>query len=157
MSESKSYPASDAPETPDNGETVLSLKTVHKMLPLVRQIASDIVARHNALAKIQPEEERLDRKRHSLDWPLRRRRYQVKEEIANAEKELEMLLAELRELGVVCLDEVEGRVGFPTLVNNRRAFFSWIAVEKELKSWRFADEEIDRPIPASWLKELATV
>ncbi|MSU77031.1 MAG: DUF2203 family protein [Gemmataceae bacterium] len=155
MSESKSYPASDAPETPDNGEVILSLQTVHKMLPLVRRIAGDVVLRYAALAKIQPEDDKLDRQRHSLDWPSRYRRYQIKEEIANAEKELEVLLAELCELGLVCLDEAEGRIGFPTLVNNRRAYFSWVSAEKALRSWRFADEEIDRPIPASWLKELA--
>ena len=156
MSEHKSYPTSDAPDSPDTGEIVLSLKTVSKMLPLVRRIAGDIVTRHASLAKMQPEEDRLDRQRHSLDWPMRQRRYQVKEEIAGAEKELEILLSELRELGAVCLSETEGRIGFPTLVNNRRAYFSWIGDDKDLHSWRFADEETDRPIPASWLKELAT-
>ncbi len=157
MSESKSYPASDASEASNHGDTVLSLKTVHKMLPLVRRIAGDIVTGHATLIKMQPEEDTLDRQRHSLAWPGRQRRYQVKEEIANAEKELEILFAELRELGLVCLDEAAGRIGFPTLVNNRRAFFSWTAAEKDLRTWRFADEELDRPIPSAWLNELASV
>ena len=53
------------------------------------------------------------------------------------------------------LDEVTGRIGFPTMVNERRAYFSWQPGEETLRSWRFADEDADRPIPASWLKELS--
>ena len=155
MSGSRSYPTSDASESPERGEVVLSLKTVQKMLPLVQQIASDIVTRHRAIVVLQPEEERLDRQRHSLDWPMRNRRYEVKEELAKAEKEREVALAELRDLGLVLLSELEGRIGFPTTVNNRRAYFSWRVGEDNLQSWRFADEDVERPIPPSWLKELS--
>lgn len=155
MSGSRSYPTSDASESPERGEVVLSLKTVHKMLPLVQQIAQDLVNIHASAARLLPEEERLDRDRRSLDWPARQRRYEVKEELARSERELEVAHAELRDLGVVVLDDLLGRVGFPTLVNNRRAYFSWVLGEDGLHTWRFADEDVDRPIPASWLKELA--
>lgn len=154
MSGSRRYPTSDASETPERGEVVLSLKTVAKMLPLVQQVATDIVNSRRTSERLHPEEERLDRQRHSLDWPARERRYLIKEEIGRADKELEIALAELRELGLILLDDLEGRVGFPTMVNNRRAYFSWRLGEEGLHHWRFADEEVDRPIPASWLKEL---
>jgi hypothetical protein len=154
MSGSRSYPTSDASESPEHGEVVLSLKTVHKMLPLVQQIASDIVTSFRTMERLQPEEERLDRGRRSLDWPGRKRRYEIKEELAKAQKDLEVAQAELRELGVVVLDDLEGRIGFPTMVNNRQAYFSWHVGEDGLHNWRFADEVADRPIPASWLKEL---
>ncbi len=155
MSGSRSYPTSDASESPERNEVVLSLKTVHKMLPLVQRIANDIVVANRAIALLHPEEDRLDRGRHSLDWPGRKRRYEVKEEVAKAEKELEVAHTELRELGLVVLDELLGRIGFPTMVNNRRAYFSWVLGEDALNSWRFSDEDVDRPIPASWLKELS--
>jgi hypothetical protein len=155
MSGSRSYPTSDASESPERGEVVLSLKTVYKMLPLVQQIASDIVTSNRTVERLHPEEERLDRQRRNLDWPMRHRRYEIKEEIAKAEKEIEVALAELRDLGVVLLDDLVGRVGFPTMVNNRRAYFSWRLGEDGLQSWRFADEDVDRPIPPSWLKELS--
>ncbi|MBI3821610.1 MAG: DUF2203 family protein [Planctomycetes bacterium] len=155
MSGSRSYPTSDASESPERGEVVLSLKTVHKMLPLVQQIAQDIVDSHAAMSRLHPEEERLDRDRHSLDWPGRQRRYEIKEDLARADKSLEVAHAELRDLGVNVLDDLLGRVGFPTLVNNRRAYFSWVLGEDGLHTWRFADEDVDRPIPVSWLKELA--
>src|SRR4051812_35620023 len=125
MSGSRSFPTSDAPESSERTEVVLSLTTVYKMLPLVHQIASDIVTSHKTISRLHPEEETLDHKRHSLDWPERKRRYEIKEELAKADKELEVAHNELRELGLVVLNELEGRIGFPTMVNNRRAFFSW--------------------------------
>src|SRR5438132_453745 len=119
MSGSRSYPTSDASESPERGEVVLSLKTVHKMLPLVQQIASDIVASRRTTARLHPEESLLDQERRLLTWPARKRRYEIKEELAKADKEMEVALVELRELGLVLLDDVQGRIGFPTMVNNR--------------------------------------
>jgi hypothetical protein len=155
MSGSRSFPTSDASESPERSEVVLSLKTVHSMLPLVQQIVRDIIDRQRSIANLHPEEERLDRKRRDLDWPQRKRRYEVKEALAKAEKDLEDARLELREMGLVVLDDLVGQVGFPTMVNNRRAYFTWALGEGELHSWRFSDESVDRPIPASWLKELA--
>jgi hypothetical protein len=155
MSGFKSYPTSDASESPERNETVLSLKTVQKMLPLVQQIAHDIVTSHAAIARLHPEEERLDRQKRDLGWPERKRRYEIKEELARADKDLEIAHAELHDLGLAVLDELLGRIGFPTMVNNRRAYFSWLLGDEKLHTWRFADEDVDRPIPASWLKELA--
>ena len=155
MSGSRSFSTSDASESPERTEVVLSLTTVHKMLPLVQQIAGDIVTSHKSIARLLPEEEVLDHKRHSLDWPERKRRYEVKEELAKADKELEVAHTELRELGLVILNELEGGIGFPTMVNNRRAFFAWHMGDASLQHWCFADEENERPIPASWLKEIA--
>lgn len=154
MSGFKNYPASDAPESHERTEVVLSLTTVSKMLPLVQQIANDIASGHQAIRRLQPEELRLDRQKRTLDWPGRQRRYEIKEEIAKAEGELEKALTELRELGLVALNEPEGRIGFPTMVNNRRAYFAWHRGEDSLRFWMFADEDVERPIPASWLKEL---
>jgi hypothetical protein len=157
MSGSRSYPTSDASESSERNEVVLNLKTVQKMLPLVQQIAQDIVARHRVIERLHLEEERLDQQRRNLEWPKRQRRYEVKEELAKAEKELEIAAAELRDLGLSVLNELDGRIGFPTMVNNRRAFFSWLPGDQSVQTWRFADEDVDRPIPPSWLKELGFV
>jgi hypothetical protein len=154
MSGSKSFPTSDASEKPERNEVVLSLKTVQKMLPLVQRIATDILAYHRVIICLQPEEERLDRQKRTLDWPQRQRRYQIKEELAIAGRDLQEAVAELHELGLVVLEESIARIGFPTLVNNRRAFFCWNPGDESLQSWQFADEDVQRPIPASWLKEI---
>jgi len=50
------------------------------------------------------------------------------------------------------LDADAGRVGFPTAVNNRPAYFSWTPGEAELEFWHFADETARRPIPKLWAK-----
>jgi len=155
MSGSMGFRTSDASDKPERGDNPLSLKVVQKMLPLVQRIVDDLRANQKSLLRLQPEEERLDRHKRDLSWPERRRRYQIKEEVARADQDRESALAELRELGVSLLDADLGRVGFPTLVNNRKAFFSWHPGEDGLHSWHFADETSARPIPPAWFKEVA--
>ena len=155
MNGSKGYSASDAPETPERGEAVLSLKTVQRMLPLVRRIVDDILAHQQHLSRLQPEEELLDDARRNLAWPQRQRRYQVKDERAKTTSDLHGALDELRGLGLTLLDPARGQVGFPTMVNNRRAYFSWQPGEEALHHWRFVGEDADHEIPAAWLKEIS--
>src|SRR3954454_17302304 len=118
----KGNQAPDASERPEQGEIILSLSTVHKMLPLVRRIVDDILTSQKTLLRLQPEEERLDRQKRSLDWPKRQRRYRLKDEVAGAEHAIQDAREELQSLGVVLLDATIGRVGFPTMVNNRAAY-----------------------------------
>ena len=80
-------------------ETVLDLPTARQMLPLVKSIVSDILVTRNALSKLAPEQERLDRQRRDLVWQERERRYQVGEEITAAEKSLVSAATELKTLG----------------------------------------------------------
>lgn len=154
MNGSAGNKASGAPEKRDGAEPVLSLTTVHRMLPLVQRIVADVLGSQEALDRLLPEQDRLDRKRRSLAWPERQRRYQVSEDVAAADRRLQEALAELQELGVSLLDPELGRVGFPTIVNDRRAFFSWRPGEESLRHWHFAGENVCRIIPAAWLSEI---
>jgi hypothetical protein len=155
MHGSKGYRASDASERPDRDEIVLSLKTVQKMLPLVQRIVEDFLDSQRDLRRLHPEEEILDSKKRTLDWSGRKRRYCLKEEVARAENGLVAAREELEALGVLILDDERGRVGFPTMVNNRNAYFCWQPGEDGLHSWHFAEETQCRPIPPAWLKEIA--
>ena len=148
--------ASGVPET-SASENILSLKTVQRMLPLVQRIVDDVIANQKVVDRLQPEQERLDRQKRDLAWPERQRRYDLLEQLTTATQKLQSAVDELQELSVAMLDPHQGRVGFPTLVNNRRAFFSWQAGEEGLNSWHFAEESVFRPIPAAWLKELSAV
>jgi hypothetical protein len=154
MNGSKGYRAPDASEQPVESLPVLSLTTVQKMLPLVQRILGDYLNSQHELVGLQPEEARLDRHRRDLSWPERQRRYEVKEKVAGAEHVMHGAVEELGSLGIVLLDPEFGRVGFPTMVNNRRAYFSWRQGEDGLHTWHFAEEVIFRPIPAAWLKEI---
>jgi hypothetical protein len=120
------------------------------MLPLVERIARDVVQHHERLGRLEPEYAHLEKNRRLLAWPARARRYQLEEEIAAANAELRGVLAELEALGVVMLDSALGLVGFPTLVNERRAFFSWRPGEESLLFWNYADDLTRRPVPESW-------
>src|SRR5262245_21725966 len=117
--------ASGASERPGANDRVLTWEASRAMFPLVSRIAQDVAQRHQLLATLHPEQERLERSRRTLDWPRRRRRYELQEEIAAAEADLRHARAELEALGLALLDPATGLVGFPTLVNDRRAFFSW--------------------------------
>ncbi len=144
--------AHDASEKPDRRDSVIHLGTACRMLPLVRLIVGDVLADRRRLAQLQPEQNRLDRQRRSLSWPDRARRYRIQEEVAAAEQHLREALEELDLLGIELLDPSDGRVGFPTMVNNARAYFSWRPHEEGLHFWHFAGETLRRPIPAAWRK-----
>jgi hypothetical protein len=133
-------------------EVVLNLATARRMLPLVQRIIDDVLQNQQRLKELLPEEEQLDRRRRALTWPQRSRRYQIKEEIAARDQDLQEALAELAGLGILLLVNAVGRVGFPTVVNGRRAYFSWQPGEDDLHHWHFPEETDLRAIPASWEK-----
>jgi hypothetical protein len=145
--------ASGASEQFGGNDSVLTWLAASRRLPLVQRIVADVLACHRRLARLHPEKGRLDRRRRSLAWPERARRYQLEEEISGAEGHLREALAELDGLGVTLIDQATGQVGFPTMVNKRRAFFSWLPGEPALAYWHYADDGERRPIPAGWTRE----
>src|SRR6266581_1145013 len=108
MSGSKGFRTPDASDSTERPEVNLSLKTVQRMLPLVQRIVDDILASQKSLQHLQPEEASLDRQKRVLAWPERQRRYQIKDQLAQADLSLQDAVAELRELGLVLLDSEQG-------------------------------------------------
>jgi hypothetical protein len=153
MNGSAENKAHGASEKPSRREKTLDLETACKMLTLVQRIVEDIVTSHQELTRLVPEQDRLDRHKRDLSWPERQRRYRVQEQIAAHERMLEEAGAELAGLGVCLLDAPAGQVAFPTVVNNRKAFFSWIRGEDGVHFWHYPGETNRRPVPASWAKE----
>jgi hypothetical protein len=135
-------------------ETAYHLSTVQRMLPLVGRIVADLLQAHRRLAQLQGEREHLDRRRRTLAWPERQRRYCLGEELADQETHLEEVRAELEVLGVVLFTSMEGWVGFPTVVNQRRAYFVWHPGHEEVRHWQFLGEGTFRPIPAAWFEDV---
>jgi len=153
MSGSAENMAHGASEKSSRHEVVVNLATANRMLSLLRPVIDDLLSGQKHLAELQPEQDRLDRQRRSLSWPERARRYQLREEVTAIEQDLLDTLAELEVLGVELIDPDEGRVGIPTLVNDRAAFFSWRPGEETVRFWHFAGEVSRRPIPPSWHKQ----
>jgi hypothetical protein len=144
--------ASGASERSGGDAVVLTWGAAGAMLPLVGRIAADAVRLHDRLAQLRPEKDRLDRMRRTLAWPDRARRYQLQEETDAILKELQNATAELDVLGVALLHGATGLVGFPTMVNDRPAYFSWRPGEEKLAFWNYADDLVRRPVPPSWTR-----
>ncbi|HEV3238684.1 MAG TPA: DUF2203 family protein [Gemmataceae bacterium] len=143
-------------ESGNGQDVIMTWGAAGRMLPLVRQIVDDILEHQDKLNRLQPEKERLDRNRRQLSWPERSRRYRLQEEIAKEDMGIAANLAELDELGLTLVEPMQGQVGFPTLVNNRKAFFSWQPGEEGIEFWHFADDIDRRPIPSAWTKTVET-
>jgi hypothetical protein len=131
-------------------DLALDLSTALQMLPMVKSIVVDIVTSRQAISKLTPEQERLERHRRDLVWLERQRRYQVKDEITAAEKTFTSAISELTGLGVSLVDEEAGEVDFPTKINGRSAAFTWKLGEESLRNWHYNGEEQLRPIPKDW-------
>ncbi|QEL13574.1 DUF2203 family protein [Limnoglobus roseus] len=143
-------PASNPTGKSRRKEVNLDLTTARQMLPLVRSIVTDIVDTTERLTNLAPERDTLDEYRRSLTWASRERRYALQDAIAASEKNLEGAVRELDTLGVSLVDSHGGRVDFPTRINGRPAAYSWQLGEDAVSFWRYAGEELRRPIPADW-------
>ena len=143
--------ASNSSRPSARAAVVLDLPTVQKMLPLVQRIVADLLAAEQETGTNLWELEGLDRNRRALTWPQRQRRYFLQDEMTRAKDRRRELEGELGQLGVRVIDAVHGRVGFPTIVNAKAAFFSWQPGEEGIGFWHFADGDHNRrPIPTSW-------
>ncbi len=136
--------AHGASERPGKDEKAFTWGGAQTMLPLVGRIAGDVRRLNERLLQLQAERE----------WPRRSRRYQLDDEVRTAEADLRAAEAELERLSVSVLDGLTGLVGFPTVVNDRRAFFSWQPGESGIELWNYAGDRSRRPIPLDWTKPL---
>jgi hypothetical protein len=143
--------ASNSSKSSSRTEVVLDLPTVTKMLPLVQRIVDELMSVEQQHGHLLTEQEFLDRNRRNLSWPERKRRYDIQDDINRAERGRRDLVSELEALGISVIDPTFGRIGFPTIVNTKPAYFSWQPGEDEVLFWHFAgDTSKRRPIPASW-------
>src|SRR5262245_38965820 len=142
--------ASGASEQSGAPGTILTWHASRAMLPLVGRIAVDVQRHHRRLLQLRPELASLERNRKALTWPERSRRYHLEDEVARVEADLRAATAELDALGVALLDAGPGMVGFPTLVNERRSYFSWQPGEETIAWWNYASDRQRRPVPEEW-------
>ena len=147
--------ASQAAKPLNRSEPLFELPTVVKMIPLVQRIAADLLLTQVELSKYHAEAVQLDRQRRDLTWPERRRRYLVHDSINSAESRIRSFVVELESLGVAVMDLTTAQLGFPTIVNNKLAFFSWLPGEEMIGFWHYDhDETRRRPVPEAWFKPL---
>jgi hypothetical protein len=139
-----------AAEAKPRGQRVsISITLVRKMLPLVSQIIREIHERWNRLSDLESEQIDLDRRRRSLSWPERSRRYQISEEIASEQHHLQQAVAELEQLDVVLVDAIQGEVAFPTTLSGRRGYYIWRLGSPDVGWWCYAHDPTRHPIQSA--------
>jgi len=143
--------AFEAPQEVESREPEFTLDVARRMVALVQRVVRDLLHTQARLTVLRAEQRCLERQRRNLPWPDRRRRYQLDEEVAEQAENRRDLLAELEVLGVVLCDRRAGRIGFPTKINNRRAYFIWQPGDATIRHWRFARDKTLRTIPSTWL------
>jgi hypothetical protein len=149
----KKAPQAEKPSS--RTEPLFELPTVLKMLPLVRRIAADLLESHSELNGLRDESGRLSRQRRDLPWSERKRRYLVQDTLSDVERRLRGYINEFEALGIAVIDLETAQLGFPTIVNNKLAFFSWLPSEESVTFWHYdRDEGRRRPVPEAWYKPL---
>jgi hypothetical protein len=147
--------ASQAEKPSSRTEPLFELPTVLKMLPLVRRIAADLLESQVEIGGLVDESRRLERQRRDLPWIERKRRYLVQDTLSDAERRLRGYVNEFEALGIAVIDLETAQIGFPTIVNNKLAFFSWLPGEESVTFWHYdRDESRRRPVPEAWYKPL---
>ncbi len=129
--------------------------TANKMLPLVKRISMDIAEAKTKRQSLEKELNQLDSFRKELTWEARQRRYRVMDELGHCETSIEEVSHELQQLGVSVIDDKQGRIAFPTHINNKPACFTWQAPEERVMYWNYVGEEMRRPVPADWQESVA--
>ncbi len=129
--------------------TGVTFTQARRMLPLVTRIVTDIRDQWNDITRLEAEQVDLDRRRRKLEWPERKRRYQIGEDIAADQRRLQDAAAELEQISVLLIDPVQGEVAFPTLLGGRQAYCIWRLGDADLGWWCFAQDAERHPIPST--------
>ena len=124
---------------------VFDVAGAREMLPLVRSIVADLLDAQTSVAMSQralaaAEQEGVEK---ADIW-------RAGDDLAERQKRLAAVQAELKKLGVHLLDTGRGDVGFPTIVNGALAYLVLRGEDDDVYQWRYCDQPKFRPIPKSW-------
>lgn len=115
---------------------VFTLEEARKMLPLVRQIVSEIVEGHRYLrTRIDALNSVLAREAKEQSKDERKLQHNLEEEISAVEQRMNSSVKELAELGVEFKDYTVGQVDFPTKMDGEDACLCWKLDETDIQFW----------------------
>ena len=116
-----------------------TVESANKMLPLVRSIATDVVAKFRDVNELRERLEILQNSRRERLSPAHREEVEeVEREFEKVKEELVALLDELRNLGVE-FKGPEGLVDFPAIMDKREIYLCWRVGEPEVMYWHEHD------------------
>ncbi len=126
---------------------LFTIEEANAMLPLVKSITRDIVSLTNDLID---RKHRLD----SLGVDSNARSEFYAEELIESEKtmsddtqRLHALIEELCELGVQPQSLEDGKIAFPTMINDELEYFTWAYGDDEVSSWETHEEKLIKGLP----------
>jgi len=126
--------------------TVFSLEQAAAMLPLLRLIVADISLGHRDLTDRRADLHSLiRRKKPQIDEFYSEEIEETRQDLVTESRQLDDYIEELENLGVILRSAQEGIVNFPTLVDDKIAYFIWRMGDKEITHWyRPAEGYADR-------------
>jgi hypothetical protein len=133
-------------------DSIFTVEQANAMLPLVRAITTDLVAR---FAEVADRRQRLRRLVAGRDLesgdPYTTELVQIQEELDKEIRELEGYKEELRQLGVELKSPSEGLVDFPSRLDDRPVYLCWQLGEPEVMYWHPKDVGFAgrQPLPAT--------
>ncbi len=110
------------------------------MLPLIRRIASDLVALSQSIQTQRSQIREIDRMTVTIEIAEYRDELRdIRTSLEADEASIESCLAELVALGVLPHDPIDGGVDFPGIMNRRSVRFCWLPGEPIVQYWHETD------------------
>ncbi len=124
---------------PERATNLVSIELANRMLPLVRQIATDLQRQFRAVTDLKDRLSRLRRRRRKptrqSDSLYQDEVVQFESELAAAQEQLDRYSTELEQLGLVVVDADRGAIGFASRIDGRDVYLSWMPGEEEVGWW----------------------
>lgn len=111
-----------------------TLDQANSALPLVRRIASDIVAQYQQLEHLQRKRERLSKQDKSKQDKTDERRGLDSLAVQGSQR-LKDLIDEIKLIGCEPKDWVNGLIDFPALLDGREVYLCWRLGEEQVSHW----------------------
>ena len=121
---------------------LFSIEQARAMLPLLRLIVTDISLSHRELTERKSNLRRMLRRNEG------KARFQIydseiteiQEDLKNETSHLENYVSELEQLGVILRSAHDGIVDFPTVIDDRPAYYTWQMEQQDIVDFHRADE-----------------
>ena len=121
---------------------LFTIEQARAMLPLLRLIVTDISLSHRELTERKSNLRRMLRRNEG------KARFQIydaeiteiQEDLKNETSHLEDYVSELEQLGVILRSAHDGIVDFPTVIDDRPAYYTWQMEQQDIVDFHRADE-----------------
>ncbi len=121
--------------------TAFSLEQANAMLPLLRLIVADISLGHRELTARRADLHSLIRGKALQQGKMHSEEVEeTRQDLLADSQNLDDYIEELESLGVILRSAQDGIVDFPTLIDDRLAFFVWKMGDQGITHWHLPNE-----------------